>query len=143
MTRPISNWTWFDNFTLRYSGEASVAGYGSGWSLGSIPGRVLICLREVVLPTTCAFLPTAARLSVLTIRSFSAGYAQRSCQQEGGKTPPSCLGIFYSEILDSLHRGGKVCPRFHHHSCQRLPLPRPQNGPLEKVDDDGRGDMGL
>ena len=65
-----------------------------------------------------------------------------SCQKEGGQTPPPRLGLFDDEILDYLRHGGEVCPGFHHLSFQKIPMPSPWNGPIENVDEDGRGDLG-
>ena len=69
-TCTVSNSMRFNNCTIWLSWWAEVAGSGSRRSLGLILGRVLICRRDVVLPTACNFLLTAARLSVLLIISF-------------------------------------------------------------------------
>ena len=63
---------------------------------------------------------------------------------EGGRagTTPPRLVFFDGEILNPLRRGGEVRPHSHHHSRQWLPLPSPRNGPLEKVEEDGRGYWG-
>ena len=38
-------WTWFDNCNIQTSGEAATVGSSLGWSLVSIPGRVLSTVR--------------------------------------------------------------------------------------------------
>ena len=60
----------------------------------------------------------------------------------GVRHVPPRLGFFDGEIWDSCWRGGEFFPPYHHRSCRWLPLPSPRNGPLEKVDEDGRSDFG-
>ena len=80
-TRPISNWMRFKDRTLWPSGETAVTGYGSGQSLGSIMGRVLIFSMDILLPTACALPPAAVRLSELLMSPFPGGCVQRSCRK--------------------------------------------------------------
>ena len=71
-------------------------------SSGLIPGKFTICSWYIVLPTSCAFLPTTEILFVNLMSSFHGGISQRSCPKEGGQTPPPRLGFFDGDIIDSL-----------------------------------------
>ena len=73
MVRPVSNFLWLDNFTLRLSGEAVVAGSVSGWSLVLIHGSVTICRRNSAFLTACALLTMTTSSLVLPMSSFPGG----------------------------------------------------------------------
>ena len=60
-----------------------------------------------------------------------------------GQAPLSCLGSFEGKIQDFCRRcRGNYYPCLHFHGRQQLPLPRPCNGLLEKVDEGIRGGLG-
>ena len=89
LTRPVSDWMRFKDHTLRPLGDAAVTGYGSGRSLGSIAGTVLICLWDFILPTNygCKFIGPADN-------PIPRGHTQRSWPKEGGHTPTPPVSNF-------------------------------------------------
>ena len=106
--RTISYRTRFRDHILWPSGEAEVVGFGLGWSLGSILGRVSIFYWDAVLLTACTYLPADSSSLFLPDIPFPGGPAQISCPKEGGKTYPSPYQILWwrDPGLLPLWRGG-------------------------------------
>ena len=90
LMRLVSDHTRFGYHTIRTSGEAAVVGSESGWSLVSIPGRVLIYGQDIVLPTACAYKTGSASLLVLP-KTPSLWVAHGDLNRRRGDRPPPVL----------------------------------------------------